>query len=321
MINCLKVTCLFIGAIVGAGFATGREIVVFFRGLSIFAPILAGLIIGVMCAIFLLFGKIDLSGRAGRIVNTILDYMMFISMVVTYMVMCSAAEELTAQCFGIAFVGLVSGVIFAVLSMFDIGFIKNISLIMVAIIIAFVIVLAHNTQLSVAGGVDVKTAIKYCAMNMLGGGYLISQEGKSMKGKHIAICATLCGLICAVLLGLVYLIATTNSNASMPVYAAANAKGYGIIGGLLILLAVMSTMLGAGRIIYVTTRRMCGNGYVPAVFLIGIAAISYTLDFESAVEIFYPPLGTLGEALCAVAIIILIATAVIKIKRRHTLKL
>ncbi len=83
----------------------------------------------------------------------------------------------------------------------------------------------------------------------------------------------------------------------------------------------MSTMLGAGRIIYVTTRRLCGNALVPAIFLMGIAVISYTLDFERAVEIFYPPLGTLGEALCAVAIVILIATAVVKIRKRYTLKL
>lgn len=321
MINSLKVTCLFIGAIVGAGFATGREIVVFFRGLSVLTPILAGLITGAMCAVFLLFGKIELKGKIGRVASNCLDYMMFVSMVVTYMVMCSAAEELTRQCFKIGFVGLVSGVLFAILSMFDIGFIKNISLIMVAVIIAFVIFIAAGTPLSVSGGIDVPIAIKYCAMNMLGGGYLISREGKAMKGRHIALCATLCGVICAALLGMVYAIATTQAGAPMPVFAAAKVKGYGVIGGLLILLAVMSTMLGAGRIIYVTTRRLCGNALVPAIFLMGIAVISYTLDFERAVEIFYPPLGTLGEALCAVAIVILIATAVVKIRKRYTLKL
>ncbi|MDE5618172.1 MAG: hypothetical protein K2I79_01645 [Clostridia bacterium] len=321
MINCLKVACLFIGAIVGAGFATGREIVVFFRGLSILTPIFAGIVTGIMCAVFLNFGKIKFTSRLGKAVNGCIDYMMLISMIITYMVMCSAAEELSRECLNMGYVGLISGVCFAVLSLFDIKFIKNISMIMVGVIIAFVIFLSFGTKMTSGSQVDFATSVKYCAMNMLSGGYLISQEGKDMKGKHIAICALICGGVTAGLLGMVYVIAMSQSGAPMPVYAAAVYKGCKYMGGILILLAVLSTMLGAGRIIYTSTFKLCGATSIPLVFLIGLACISYTLNFEQSVEIFYPPLGVLGIILCAAAIIIIITATVIKFKRRYTLKL
>ena len=54
-----RTAMLYVGAVIGAGFATGKEIVTFFGGKGIVSAIIAGLLLGVFCSVFLLCGKIN----------------------------------------------------------------------------------------------------------------------------------------------------------------------------------------------------------------------------------------------------------------------
>ena len=93
MLNAIKVTSLFIGAIVGAGFATGREVILYFGEGGYLTPVAAGLMMGVMSAVFLLAGKYSSSGRLWSAFNKAVDFLVSVAMVITYAVMCSALEE------------------------------------------------------------------------------------------------------------------------------------------------------------------------------------------------------------------------------------
>jgi len=54
--KCLKTASVFIGTLIGAGFATGREILLFFGKCSPVVPILSSIICGAFCIMFLVAG-------------------------------------------------------------------------------------------------------------------------------------------------------------------------------------------------------------------------------------------------------------------------
>ena len=57
IMRCLQVCFIYIGAIIGAGFATGREIMLYFGGSGMFSGIVAGVLMGALCGAFLLAAK------------------------------------------------------------------------------------------------------------------------------------------------------------------------------------------------------------------------------------------------------------------------
>lgn len=300
MLNVIKVTCLFIGAIVGAGFATGREVIVYFGEAGYFTPIAAGVMMGAASAVFLLAGKYARVNGIWAAVNKITDFLVFSAMVITFAVMCSALEELSFTCFGIPLIGLVGGIICATLSCFDIKLIKNVSLMLVIVLIGACAALYCLCTKMHKGDIYVLSALKYCGMNMLTGGCLIKDEGKQMSGRQIALCSVLNGTVSAVLLGFVYSVACSNSSSSMPVFVFAASQGLSVLGGVLIIAAILSTLLGAGRVAFVYLKGYFVSPALPALFLCLLAALGYGLDFSNAVDVFYPAIGVFGIAVCAV---------------------
>ena len=322
MLNAIKVTSLFIGAIVGAGFATGREVILYFGEGGYLTPVAAGLMMGVMSAVFLLAGKYSPSGRLWSAFNKAVDFLVFVAMVITYAVMCSALEELSTACFAVPLIGLSGGVICGILSCFDIKFIKNISSVLVVLLIAAAAVLYFFCTKMHKGYIVYKSAFEYCGMNMLTGGCLIKDEGKNMKGREIALCSILNGSVSALLLGFVYTVAASNSSSSMPVFVFAAGKGLSLLGGILIVAAILSTLLGAGRVAFVYMSNYFVSPVLPVLFLCLLSVISFTMKFSLAVDAFYPVIGYFGAAVCGITALSLAAAsrrkllALVKVKRR-----
>ena len=55
-----KSSCLFVGTVIGAGFATGEEIKLYFGGTDMGSVCLSALFFGVFSALFMIFGKIKM---------------------------------------------------------------------------------------------------------------------------------------------------------------------------------------------------------------------------------------------------------------------
>ena len=300
MFNAIKVTAMFIGAIVGAGFATGREVILYFGAYGYLTPVVSGLMMGAVSAVFLAAGKYAQAGGIWGAFNKLVDFFVFASMVITFAVMCSALEELSMACFAVPLVGLSGGIICGILSCFDIKFIKNISSVLVAVLIACAAVLYFLCTKMHAGDIDAVSAFEYCGMNMLTGGCLIKDEGKRMSGRQIALCSALNGGIAALLLGLVYTIACCNSSSSMPVFVFAAGRGLSVLGGALIIAAVLSTLLGAGRVAFVYLSGYFTSPVLPVLFLCLLSVLGFTLNFSAAVDVFYPFIGYFGVAVCVI---------------------
>ena len=172
------------------------------------------------------------------------------------------------------------------------------------------------------GYIVYKSAFEYCGMNMLTGGCLIKDEGKNMKGREIALCSILNGSVSALLLGFVYTVAASNSSSSMPVFVFAAGKGLSLLGGILIVAAILSTLLGAGRVAFVYMSNYFVSPVLPVLFLCLLSVISFTMNFSLAVDAFYPVIGYFGAAVCGITALSLAAAcrrkllALVKVKRR-----
>ena len=298
---------MFIGAIVGAGFATGKEVILYFSDKGFITPVIAGLMMGAVSGIFLLAGKYKPAGRVWAALDRAVNFAVFAAMAVTFAVMCSALEELSTVCFGVKLFGLIGGLVCAVLSSFDIKFIKNISSVLVILLIVAAIILYAMCTKVHMGNIIFLPAAQYCGMNMLTGGYLIIDEGKNMSVKQIWLCAMLNGIMAAVLLGMVYTVAYNNPLTSMPVYVFAAGRGMQMLGGLLIISAILSTLIGAGRVAFIYMQKFFDASAMPVVFLCGLAATGFTLEFAISVDTFYPMIGYFGIAATAICFILLAA--------------
>lgn len=300
MLNAVKVSCLFIGAVVGAGFATGREVILFFGNSGSLTPLIAGLLMGCASGVFLFVGKFAPSGGIWRLLARITDFLVFCAMVITFAVMCSAAEQLFFDAFGVSLVGLACGIVCAIASSFEMKFIKNISFALVVALTVSIAVMYFMCDKVHRQDIDLFSAFKYCGMNMLTGGCLIKDEGKRMKNGEIFLSSLITAVICALLLVMVYAVASVNAEFDMPVYEFALKNHAAALGGILIVAAILSTLLGAGRAACTYMEGFFSSSAMPVIFLCSIAAIGYSMDFSAAVDTYYPVIGVFGSCVCIV---------------------
>ncbi len=300
MLNAVKVSCLFIGAVVGAGFATGREVILFFGNSGSLTPLIAGLLMGCASGVFLFVGKFAPSGGIWRLLARITDFLVFCAMVITFAVMCSAAEHLFSDAFGVSLVGLACGIVCAIASSFEMKFIKNISFALVIALTVSIAVMYFMCDKVHRQDIDLFSAFKYCGMNMLTGGCLIKDEGKRMKNGEIFLSSLITAVICALLLVMVYVVASLNAECDMPVYEFALKNHAAALGGILIVAAILSTLLGAGRAACTYMGGFFSSSAMPVIFLCSIAVIGYSMDFSAAVDTYYPVIGVFGSCVCIV---------------------
>ena len=57
--NSFRLTFTFVGTMVGAGFASGREVAAFFGETSLFGVVLAGLLTGALSFVFMELGRLS----------------------------------------------------------------------------------------------------------------------------------------------------------------------------------------------------------------------------------------------------------------------
>ncbi len=99
-------------------------------------------------------------------------------------------------------------------------------------------------------------------------------------------------------------------------------KGLSFLGGILIVAAILSTLLGAGRVAFVYMSNYFVSPVLPVLFLCLLSVISFTMNFSLAVDAFYPVIGYFGAAVCGITALSLAAAsrrkllALVKVKRR-----
>lgn len=297
--KCLQICFIYIGSIIGAGFATGREIMLYFGGNGVLSGIVAGIVMGILCGIFLLsansFARLK-SSRNGflRALSAIIKVALWICTLASFVCMVCGCEEIIAKTYGIANVGLWTGIFVAFLGVCEMSVTRKLNAVIVPLIIILLIVLFCKSEKVVDMQLNCKSVIGYCGMNIMMGGYIIAEQEEKFNLKQTVFIGTVSGIVFAFCIAMVYSISISYADASMPIWEFAKSKGMTALSGAIIYLAIFSTLIGCSKLICQENSAVKIPRIFSVGFLIIFALISLKFDFATIVNFCYPIIGYAG---------------------------
>lgn len=298
---------LFIGAMIGAGFATGAELMVFFRACNVLTVILSALLIGVLSMVFVCFGKI--MAQYPKFTKA-LDIIMIANSLITFITMQAGVEELFVANYNIIGIGLLTAIIIAILSAFSLDFTKKLNVIVIPIVIVMIVLLFVIAKPPIyTGKFKPLQAINYASMNLLLGGYLIAKDGQNIKLKHNLAMGSIIFVVIGAMMVIMLSIAKLEPIHAMPIYAVAIVNSMGGVACAIIYLAILTTIIGAGKVVTMGVNTTFNTRWHGSVFLIALAIATYGASFKFMVDTFYPITGYVGVVVCCIICIIVMFNA------------
>lgn len=232
---------IYIGTVIGAGFASGKEIAVYFDSLSPLTAILSGILLGALGGFFMY------AGYKGRFFEPPwFKLLTVICSFITLAAMCSGAGEIIPfPCGGVLLTALAvaSGVL-------GIKFLGKLNGILVPVIIFCILFLFFkNGNVFITGSYLPFKPILYSALNLLIAGSLMAEQGKSLSKKEIVLSSVISAAVMSCLIFALCCL-TIGNDSAMPLKEIASYMGFPIISSLLILLAIFTTMVSSAKLIY-----------------------------------------------------------------------
>lgn len=303
MLYVFSTVAIFVGSVVGAGFASGREIALYFGAQSAAAPVVAGAIIGFLCYVFLEIGRISdgnvLSvtfGKFGKAAGVLLRFANF----AVYCAMIAGAEFIMKDTFGFRGAGVLSGILCIACLSFKKG-LAAVNVILTPLIVVLVGILASKVEnFGLGEGYSFWSPISYASMNLATGGYLISYRGVGSTAKKNAVAGIATAVVTTALLVAVYFIVRKYPDAEMPLYVFASRNGTAVLSGILIYAAILTTMVSS------LAAAVPKGGFIGAAAVTSAAFLVAVLGFGRIVNVAYPVIGCVGIVFTAWSLIVLL---------------
>lgn len=309
--ECLRIAFLYIGLAVGAGFATGKEINLYFQGTSIPTIIISGVSTALFCYIFLTVGRLKLFSN--KIISTCLKVIYAIGGFTTSLMLSSLRDIFKIDGLGIT---LLCSMLCMALSLNSSKGVKLFTSASVPVIIVCCVLVSLKCNLGISGGeLKVVNGIKYSAMNMFFQCAYISREGEGISRKEGIVTSLLVGVISITLLLPMYSIAREGCS-PLPFIERASEQGMGFIAIVEILFAVLTTITSG----YSLCLDVIGYKSPLVVFIIiAFSVILSFFDFSTSVSVVYPILSYTGIVFLTIALVGIVAYTLKKhlIKKRR----
>ena len=323
MKKALKVAFLYIGTMVGAGFSSGREIALFFRGLS---PV-SSIVMSLFALLFLTAGKLKLI-PSGKIIHALILFSASISLIS----MLAGGEYIMRTMTTLPLLALVMAILSATVVSAGIEKIKIINAILVPLIVISIILLFTKVP-SASGDLNFSFTkpIMYGGLDILLGGMIISKDGEDLKMKEIVLS---CILVCAFLFAMLYMLQTVvlfDKNGSlMPVFAVSAQYGMQPVCGILIAAAIFTTLISSLKIVsdsilyFLKTAHILpalhsdDNKSIVVFFALTVLYPFSFFGFGKIVDTLYPINSILGIVLATVVCVRLLMFLIANIRRNIT---
>lgn len=316
----LKCAAVFIGTVIGAGFATGQEVLLYFGRSSIAVPIFSGILLGLFNAYFLAIGaKFNDRINEHMLQNkakVLYDVCMFICAYITFIAMFSGVETLFVKIFDIKYTSVAWVVAAGFIAANGLRFMKGLNSVAVPVILLLaVVIFVYSYKEKASGAYNFFNGITYAAMNvMLSMGVMI-RLGKTATKKTIWASGCATAVVMATMLALITLV-VKKSGGEMPVYVAADKVGLKYAAGAVILLSVFTTMVSAletAAEIIAPDEKKKTTGVI-FVTLLSLPFVGL-FSFEDIVDYYYPVVSGMG-----ILIVIVLSVFVIFKKRDGKIK-
>lgn len=295
----VKIAMVYVGTIIGAGFATGREIALYFGGYGFFTALCGGLSCGLLCFLFMLVGKrgVRYIGEKSRKTLTIG------ASIITLAAMTSAINELLTG-YGV----MCAGVMMCVICLFFTGrdgkWLKNANTIIIFAVIGLLIFLAVKKGEAQWGGkISIFRGVSYAAMNILLTSELATDYGRGRGMKSIANISIITGVVLSALILIIFSVIGGNITDPMPVYSVAESINLAPLAIIVIGGAIFTTMLSAVVLLERETATLIKEKSNRVMLIILASIIFGYFSFSFIVNNFYHLLSIGGGVMSALAII------------------
>ncbi len=291
----ISVTFGFIGTVIGAGFASGKEILLYFSGASVFTPFLAGAILGLLAFLFCEMGRTgDAYSYFGK-ARTVFVLLVKAANLAVFCTTIAACEEVIFALFGFHG-GAILTVLATLLTLFtDKRLMGAVSFVCVTSILVMLFIVFFKSDATLPrGSFSPLSALTYAGMNMLTGGFFIAASVKNFTRKNSLIVAALSGVVLSVLLLIVYMLCA-EQNAIFPLISAAENAGLETVGLVILYIAMFTTCNG-------TCYVVAENSIEKALLIATLSLVVSCFGFEKLIGALYPVIGAVGSAvvlLCA----------------------
>ena len=274
----------------GAGFATGKEINVYFHGKSLLSPLLSAALIGGFTALFLFIARSQSARRFAA-----LDALTGLAAATVFVAMAGCIKALTTSSILGVCTAFSAALIARRTATFDAA-----NLVLVLVIILAVIALSFGATVPQYASIGLFSAITYSTMNFMTAARIILTDGAGANGRDIAFVSLGVALVLGVLTALMY-VATDGQNSAIPLLGRADALGLEWLALLVIYPAVFTTQLATARVVQDCARL---NGIYGAGVMLGLSCLGAALGFDRVVRYGYPFVSMLGAAYVLGVIII-----------------
>ncbi len=297
--KCFSVSFTYIGAVIGAGFATGREVMLYFGKSGLVSALAGGVLMGLLAGVFLYSARSfkRLSKSTSKIAKAIcvsIKICLYISTYATFLCMLSGCEEIISQSYDIANVGIWTGLFVSFLGILDMGVMRKFNLAIVPVIILLLLVLASKSNSPDAGSFLLFPVITYAAMNVMTGGYLLVEQEEEFNWKECLFVGVLTAAAFAAAVGFVYSVSHEYKNFSMPIYEFSKLYDLKGVSGAIIYLAIFTTLIGCAKLLCQSNESVKIPKAVSVTMLVVTTFIGVRLDFGKSVGFVYPIIGYVG---------------------------
>ena len=309
---------LIVGTVIGAGFASGAEIVSFFGkdGISLLNAAVCTVLTFGGCVLFLVIGTRfkpkDVGGLnvllAGKL-HAPADWFLLVNSLIVTAGMLAAFETMGREVLGIPFLSLVFGMLAALAVVRGVsGLVKINTFLLPGAIVSLIVVCA----MSLNSGADIGlilpkfrplSSVVYVSMNMiLAAGALIEVRG--MKMSEICLSSGIAAAIIGALMTLIILaLNSTHITSALPTLDMARAIGKPMMWLIVLSMAasVFTTLLTAMNSLTDYADSLIKNRKLSSFCVLAVGAVLSALGFERVVDALYPVIGVLGVVYVALA--------------------
>ena len=291
VLKALRVSALFVGSVVGAGFATGQEVLLFFGADGHLSLLAASLFMAVCVFAFM---EIGARGTLSPRVASTTEGVVSLCSLAVYAAMIAASEEVLLSLTGQSGLSLLLALAVAALSCKGSERLSALNLVAVPLMAAVIVLVGARSGGEVRGGTHLLTAFAYGGMNLLFSGALTVKEGEGSTRAERLLAALLSGTVIFVMLLFMRRCVTEGEN--MPFLAAADREGLGTFARLSLLLAIITTMASCCYLGISRLRAQTGDTLLAAavVTLLGVTVAAF--GFSRIVGAVYPVVSYLGLA-------------------------
>jgi len=290
----VKAAALFVGSVVGAGFATGQEVSLFFGGDGVWSLVVASLFMAVCAFAFLDMGAKRVGMGQGLRLAT--DSAVALSSFAVYAAMIAAAEEVLHRLTGVSGLSVLLAVGVSLVASKRISWVTGLNLVAVPLMAAVIVVVGVRSEAVTGGAFHPLRALAYGGMNLLFSGALMIGEGEKLTFGERVTASVAAGAMIFVMLLYMHRCTAGAGGSEMPFLAAASRDGLGTFASLALLLAIVTTMAGCAYLLIdrlTALTRDCTLS-LSATTLAGV--LTSLVGFAPLVAYAYPVVSFLGLA-------------------------